>query len=94
MFLAPGGPFSSAVLELPRALKSGKATIGNLELHMPHSHAAERVRSCLPKHCPLSEAALNPVMDGTGEKNKTHQNSLWEQLEFVSFTLLPEGWKD
>ena len=38
---------------------------------------------------------LNVVMDGSGEKTKPQnkkeqQNSLWEQLEFVSFTVLPQ----
>lgn len=45
----------------------------------------------------LKMLCLNVVMDGNGEKTKPSKkppknqwNSLWEQLEFVSFTLLPQ----
>lgn len=76
-----------------QVLWSVKETIGNLELHMPRSHTAEKVGSCLPKCCPFSEDALSECCNGWQRgKNKalkqkrTLWNSLWEQLEFVSFT--------
>lgn len=82
--------------ELSRAVNSVKETIGNLELHMPRSHTAETVRSCLPKCCSFSLETLSECCNGwqwgkkqNPETKKPQQNSLWEQPAFVPFTLLP-----